>query len=136
MAKEILIIDTLSNQSILNLEANNYQVWRADSAQEGLTRALELKPNLILINLNLADLNGFELCKKIRSFGELRHIPIIIFSGENKLKNMVTAYEMGADYYIVKGEEGDRVLTLLIETIFTRLSRQHNFNTQLKHDFA
>jgi hypothetical protein len=49
---------------------------------------------------------------------------------------MVTAYEMGADYYIVKGEEDDRVLTLLIETIFTRLSRQHSFDTQVKQHYV
>jgi PleD family two-component response regulator len=138
MAKKILIIDELTNRLTPDLEANNYQVWRSGNAREGLARALELKPQLILMNLNLAGLNGFgfELCKKMRSFPELRHIPIIIFSGENKLKNMVTAYEMGADYYIVKGEEDDRVLTLLIETIFTRLSRQHSFDTQVKQHYV
>jgi DNA-binding response OmpR family regulator len=136
MAKKILIIDELTNPLTPDLEANNYQVWRSGNAREGLARALELKPQLILMNLNQADLNGFELCKKMRSFPELQHIPIIIFSGENKLKNMVTAYEMGADYYIVKGEEDDRVLTLLIETVFTRLSRQHSFDTQLKQYYV
>jgi PleD family two-component response regulator len=136
MAKKILIVDELTNRPTPDMEANNYQVWRSANAREGLARALELKPQLILMNLNLADLNGFELCKKMRGFPELRQIPIIIFSGENKLKNMVTAYEMGADYYIVRGEEDDRVLTLLIETIFTRLSRQHSFDTQLKQHYV
>lgn len=136
MAKKILIVAGTTAHPTLDLEANNYQVWEAANAREGLTRALELKPHLILMSLNLADLSGFELCKKMRSFFELRHIPIIIFSSENKLTNMVTAYEMGADYYIVKGEEGNRVLTLLIETIFTRLSRQKAYHNQLKQSTA
>lgn len=125
MAKTILIVEDNVLQPSLNLEASNYQVIEATTAEEGLAKALEFHPQLILMDMALPDLSGFNLCKKMRSFYELKKVPIIIFSSENKLKNMVTAYEMGADYYIVKSEEGDRVLTLLIETIFTRLSRQN-----------
>ena len=126
MAKKILIVEATAVQPSLNLEASNYLVIEAKTADEGLSRALELKPQLVVMDMDLPDLSGFELCKKMRSYYELKKVPIIIFSSENKLKNMVTAYEMGADYYIVKSEEGDRVLTLLIETIFTRLARQNS----------
>ncbi len=125
MSKKILIVEDSTTKLGLNLETSNYQIIEASTAGEGLTKALELKPHLIVMGMNLPDYNGFELCVKMRAFFELKKVPIIIFSSENKLKNMVTAYEMGADYYIVKNDEGDRVLTLLIETIFTRLSRQN-----------
>jgi DNA-binding response OmpR family regulator len=125
MPKKILLVEDNAVHPSLNLEASNYQLIEASTANEGLNKALELKPQLILMDMDLPDLSGFELCKRMRAFYELKKVPIIIFSSENKLKNMVTAYEMGADYYIVKSEEGDRVLTLLIETIFTRLSRQN-----------
>lgn len=125
MAKRILIVEANALQPSLNLEASNYQVIEAKTADEGLAKALELKPHLVVMDMDLPDLSGFELCKRMRSFFDLKKVPIIISSSENKLKNMVTAYEMGADYYIVKSEEGDRVLTLLIETIFTRLARQN-----------
>lgn len=124
MAKKILVIENSATPSLLTLEAGNYELLEATSAGEGLSQALDHKPNLVLIDTELPDVSGFELCKRLRGFAELKKIPIIIFSPENKLKNMVTAYEMGADYYIVKGDEGDRVLTLLIETIFTRLARR------------
>ena len=124
MAKKILVIENSVTRPSLSLEASNYEVLEARSAVEGLRKALDHKPHLILIDTELPDSSGFDLCKRLRSYGELKKIPIIIFSTENKLKNMVTAYEMGADYYIVKGDEGDRVLTLLIETIFTRLARR------------
>ncbi len=124
MAKKILVVENSATRPTLDLEASNYELLEARSASEGLNKALDQKPNLVLIDMELPGLSGFELCKRLRGYPELKKIPIIIFSTENKLKNMVTAYEMGADYYIVKGDEGDRVLTLLIETIFTRLSRR------------
>ena len=124
MVKKILVVENTAAHSTLSLEASNYELLEARNASEGLSKALDEKPHLVLIDTELPDLSGFELCKRLRSFLELKKIPVIIFSTENKLRNMVTAYEMGADYYIVKGDEGDRVLTLLIETIFTRLSRR------------
>ena len=124
MVKKILVVENTTARPALSLEASNYELLEARNASEGLSKALDEKPHLVLIDTELPDLSGFELCKRLRSYLELKKIPVIIFSTENKLRNMVTAYEMGADYYIVKGDEGDRVLTLLIETIFTRLSRR------------
>lgn len=124
MAKKILVVENSSTRPLLSLEASNYELLEAHSASQGLSEALDQKPHLVLIDIDLPDLSGFELCKRMRGYSELKKIPIIIFSSNNKLKNMVTAYEMGADYYIVKGDEGDRVLTLLIETIITRISRR------------
>ena len=124
MAKKILVVENTATSPALSLEASNYELLEARNASEGLSKALNEKPHLVLIDTELPDISGFELCKRLRGYLELKKIPIIIFSTENKLKNMVTAYEMGADYYIVKGDEGNRVLTLLIETVFTRLSRR------------
>lgn len=127
MAKKVLIVEDSPTQAIktkLILEGKNYEVFVAADGDEGLNKATELKPDLIVLDVYLPTMSGFEVCKQIKSTLQLRTIPIIMFSNENKLKNMVTAYEMGADYYVVKGDEGERVLTLLIETVFTRISRR------------
>src|SRR4051794_36399397 len=99
MAKKILIVESNAVQPSLNLEASNYHVIEAKTAGEGLSKALESIPHLVVMDMDLPDLSGFELCKKMWSFYELKKVPIIIFISENKLKNMVTAYEIGADYY-------------------------------------
>ncbi|MDB5081323.1 MAG: Response regulator receiver protein [Chloroflexi bacterium] len=130
MAKKILIIEDNAAHPTLNLEAINYQVLGATTASEGLAKALDLNPDFILMDLNMPDSNGFDLCKTMRTYNELRQTPIVIFSTENKLKNMVTAYEMGANYYIVRGDEDDRVLTFIIETFFTRAPRKNPNLTQ------
>ncbi len=127
MAKKILIVEDSPTQAIKTkfiLEGKGYEVSIASTGLEGVTKAVEHHPDLIVLDVYLPDLTGFEVCKRIKSNLQLVSIPVIMFSNENKLKNMVTSYEMGADYYVVKGDEGERVLTLLIETVFTRISRR------------
>lgn len=127
MAKKVLIVEDSPTQAAKTkfvLESKGYKVFLAADGSEGITQADAVQPDLIVLDVYLPKLSGFEVCKLLKSNLQLRGIPIIMFSNENKLKNMVTAYEMGADYYVVKGEEGERVLTLLIETVFTRMSRR------------
>ncbi len=127
MAKQVLIVEDSPTQAMrtkLILEGKNYEVAIAVDGQEGLEMAAQLKPDLIVLDVYLPQISGFEVCKQLKASMQTRSIPVVMFSNENKLKNMVTAYEMGADYYVVKGEEGERVLMLLIETVFTRLSRR------------
>jgi PleD family two-component response regulator len=126
MAKKILIVEdspTQAQKTRFLLEGKGYQVELANDGAEGIHRAADFQPDLIVLDVYLPDLNGFEVCKLLKSSNELRTTPVIMFSNDNKLRNMVNAYEMGADYYVVKSDEGERVLTLLIETVFTRMSR-------------
>jgi PleD family two-component response regulator len=127
VVKKVLIVEDSPTQAIKTkqiLEGKGYEVYLAAEGNEGIGKATELKPDLIVLDIYLPTISGFEVCKILKSNLPLRSIPVIMFSNENKLKNMVTAYEMGADYYVVKGDEGERVLTLLIETVFTRMSRR------------
>ncbi|MEI7553686.1 response regulator [Candidatus Chlorohelix sp.] len=130
--KKILIIDDNFGQAAKTkfiLEGKGYEVELLRDGIEGIKKADEIRPDLIILDLFLPKINGFEVCKTLKSTNKLRNIPIIVFSSENKLKNMVTAYEMGADYYVVKGEEGEHVLALLLETVFSRMARAnlHSF---------
>ncbi len=127
MAKKVLLIEDSPTQAVktrLVLESKNYEVFIAITGEEGLSMAADIRPDLIVLDVYLPRLSGFEVCQQLKTEVNLRSIPVIMFSNENKLKNMVKAYEMGADYYVVKGDEGERVLTLLIETVFTRITRR------------
>lgn len=123
MARRILVIEDSKTQAIktkLMLENLGYQVSIAFDGPEGLLKTQQEHPDLIVLDVYLPTISGFDVCRKLKSDLQSRSIPVIMFSNENKLKNMVNAYEMGADYYVVKSDEGERVLTLLIETVFTR----------------
>ena len=127
MAKKVLIVEDSPTQALktrLLLEKRGYEVFLAQDGHEGIIKTQQINPDLIVLDVYLPKLSGFEVCKLLKADLHLRLIPVIMFSNENKLKNMVNAYEMGADYYVVKGDEGERVLTLLIDTVFTRIARR------------
>lgn len=127
MTKKILVVEDSKTQAVktkLMLEDLGYQVIIAVDGPEGLIKVQQEQLDLIVLDVYLPTISGFDVCKKLKSDLQSRSIPVIMFSNENKLKNMVNAYEMGADYYVVKSDEGERVLTLLIETVFTRKSHR------------
>lgn len=127
MAKKVLIIEDSPTQALkakFLLEELGYEATFTLDGKDGVTKAQQLQPNLIVLDINLPNWSGFEVCKILKKDLQLRTIPVIMFSSENKLENMVNAYEIGADYYVVKGDNGERILSLLIETVFTRLARR------------
>ena len=81
-----------------------------------------------MLDFLLPQEDGAAICRRLKESDGTRAIPVLIFSGENKLRYMNEAYEAGADYYVVKGREGLRTLELLIDSILVRLSRQARRN--------
>jgi DNA-binding response OmpR family regulator len=81
-------------------------------------------PNLIILDFLLPQEDGASICRRLKANPETKSIPVLIFSGENKLRFMNEAYDAGADYYVVKGREGLRTLELLIDSILVRQLRQ------------
>ncbi len=126
MAKKVLIIEDSPTQAAkmrLDFEQRNFLIDSAISGKEGLVKALLFSPDVIVLDLQLPDITGFEVCRRLKKDFNLRNIPVVMFSADNTPRNMVTAYESGADYYVVKGQEGDTVLQTLINTILIRRSR-------------
>jgi len=126
MAKKVLIVEDSPTQAAkirLDFEQRNFITDSAHSGQEGLVKALLFSPDVIVLDLQLPDFTGFEVCKRLKKDLKLRNIPVVMFSADNSPRNMITAYESGADYYVVKGTEGDTVLQTLINTILIRRSR-------------
>lgn len=100
--KKILIIE--DQQSIAELEKdyleiNHYQVDIKNNGQEGLNAALTKKYDLILLDLMLPDIDGFDICKKIR---DKTNIPILIISARGEDIDKIRGLGLGADDYISK----------------------------------
>lgn len=124
MPKRILLVEDSITQALkikMVLEGKGYTVDVATDGEKGVTLATQLKPNLIILDMYLPNLGGLEVCKILKSDLNLRSTAIIMFSQENKLKNITTAYEVGADYYVAKSEESEELLISLIETVFARM---------------
>lgn len=83
----------------LNLEAEGYTVLRASSGRAGLETLLTQQPNALILDLILPDMDGLELCERIREFSDL---PIIVLTARRREEDMVHGLDLGADDYIVK----------------------------------
>jgi DNA-binding response OmpR family regulator len=83
-----------------NLEARDYTVIAAYDGETGNRKALEEKPDLVILDLMLPKLNGYEVCKILKK--EIPELPIIMLTAKSQEAEIVTGLELGADDYITK----------------------------------
>ncbi len=102
--KRILVIDdepdlTRALRLTLTLHNPQWQVVEAHSGQEGLRKLLEERFDLVLLDIQMPDLSGFEVLKQIRAFND---VPVIILTVRDDELDKVHGLELGADDYVVK----------------------------------
>jgi DNA-binding response OmpR family regulator len=85
------------------LEAGNFNVLTAADGEAGLNIALSQKPDLVLLDLNLPKLHGFEVLKSIRADEATNSLPVIILTVQGSDKDIQTGTEIGATNYLIKG---------------------------------
>jgi len=122
MNKKILIIEDepdMVEGLKFNLEARNYNVITSYDGETGYKKALDEKPDLVILDLMLPKLNGYEVCKILKK--ELPDLPIIMLTAKSQEAEIVTGLELGADDYITKPFS---VLELLarINALFRRMA--------------
>ena len=103
--KKILIVDDEKDLSSIyktSLEAEGFEVQYCDNAETALQVAREFRPDLILLDLMMPRLSGFEAIELFRSTPETSATKIVIFSALTQPEDMAKATERGADDYIVK----------------------------------
>lgn len=92
------------------LRAAGYQVEIAADGQEGLKKAREIRPDIILLDLMLPKLDGYKVCRLLKFDERYRHIPIIILSARTQEGDQALAKEMGANRFITKPYEFSEIL--------------------------
>lgn len=101
----ILIVDDLKqNLKLLNiiLESAHYQTSLALSGKDALERLKVLNPDLILLDLMMPDINGLEVCRRIKSSPEYEDIPVIFLTASVEENHLIEAYSLGANDYVNK----------------------------------
>ena len=92
------------------LKAAGYQVDIAADGQEGLKKARETRPDIILLDLMLPKLDGYKVCRLLKFDERYRQIPIIILSARTQEGDQTLAKEMGANRFITKPYEFGEIL--------------------------
>lgn len=103
--EKILLIEDDSDISELvqfNLEREGYKVYASADGELGLSQALQIKPDLIILDLMLPGLDGLSVCKKLRSNPLTNDVPIVMLSAKGEESDVVIGLEMGADDYVAK----------------------------------
>lgn len=118
--KKILVVeDELISQKILSvrLEINNYKVITAQDGEEALKKAKEEKPDLIILDLMIPKINGYEVCRMLKFDDKYKDIPIIVLSSLNLQEEREKAFKNGADEYFIKPFDLDLLLVKIKSTI-------------------
>lgn len=105
MSKTILIIDDSPDfveMLGLRLEAENYRVLAAYDGPEGLLKACGEEVDLILLDLMMPGMDGFEVLKRLKENAATRNIPVVIVSAKGDTKSIFKAESLGADGYVMK----------------------------------
>lgn len=107
----LLADDNEDNLLLLSeiLEQDGYEVRQANSGGELLAKANELAPDLFLLDINMTDMDGYDVCKKLKRSDVLAPIPVIFISGQKETFNKIKGFELGAVDYIVKPFDLDEV---------------------------
>ena len=131
MADKILVIDddldTLRLVGLM-LQRQGYQISAATNGQQGLDKAIEEKPNLILLDIMMPDMDGYEVARRLRKNPATIKIPILMFTAKTQLDDKVLGFEVGADDYLTKPTHPSE-LQSHVKALLSRSSKQPDENT-------
>lgn len=103
--RKILLVDdseTILQMEQLILEKSSYELVMARDGEEGIAKALETRPDLILMDVVMPKMNGFEAVKHLRENEQTRRVPIVMVTSKAEAESMEAGYESGCSDYIIK----------------------------------
>lgn len=133
----ILVVD--DEQDLLdlieyNLKKEGFDVLKAENGVEALKVAKESLPNLVLLDIMMPKMDGLEVCDKMRSDANLKHIPIIFLTARGDEKTEVEGLDTGADDYITKPISTTKLISR-IKAVLRRFSETEEVANKLSvHD--
>jgi PAS domain S-box-containing protein len=109
----VLIVSMdISLQQVIaqSLETQNFRAVVASSGQEGLKQAMLLKPDLVLLDLVLPDIDGNEVCGRLKSVLEMESMPVIFMATADELPELLVGFAAGGEDYLCKPLRNDELL--------------------------
>ena len=122
MDRKILIVDDEKNIVDIiafNLKKEGYTVITAADGEEGVQKAMEENPDLILLDIMMPKMDGYEVCKKIR---EKKNTPIIMLTARSDEKDELQGFQLGVDEYITK-PFSPKILVARVEAVLRRTNQ-------------
>lgn len=113
--KKILLIEDEEDvveilSKTLKLEHEEYEIHSAEDGQSGLEKVRKIRPDLILLDIMLPDLDGIEVCRSLKSDEEYKSIPVIMLTARDKSDNIIKGLSAGANDYVTKPFDAPELL--------------------------
>ena len=105
---------------MFTLQFGGYDVVPTSNGEDALEMVHKEQPDLILLDVRMPRMSGYEVCKRIKAKDDTRNIPVVFLSAKGQEAEVLTGYEMGAIDYILKPFAPDQLLESL-DNIFTNL---------------
>lgn len=113
MAKKLLIVDDSPTELKLIMDVfnnPNYSIVTASDGEEGVEKAKAEHPDLIILDVVMPKMNGFQACRTIKSLPELEKTPVILLTSKNQKSDEFWGKKQGADVYLTKPFNADELL--------------------------
>lgn len=126
--KTILVVDDerdLLDLIEYNLKKEGYDVLKAEDGLDGIRMAKKYKPDLVLLDIMMPQMDGLEACEQIRADEEIKHTPIIFLTAKSDEKTEVQGLNLGADDYLTKPISTAKLVSR-ISAVLRRLESSQN----------
>ena len=122
MARILVVEDDELNRNLIKriLELENHEILAVRTAEEGIERALEKTPDLMMLDVGLPGMSGIEATRKLRTYPEFAETPIVVVSAFAMQAEIDEALEAGANEYLTKPVNLDELTTLLHRALADR----------------
>jgi len=141
VATILIVDDTPTNLGVMvgHLEAQGYRVLIAQDGEEGLQRAELTHPDVILLDVMMPGLSGFDVCRKLKSRSSTREIPVIFMTSLTETRDKVAGFAAGAVDYVTKPLQADEVIAridthLKLHAAQTQLEEQNTLLAMYRED--
>ena len=130
--KLLLIEDNYEYRELLQQHlSGTYQVYEAENGKTGLEKTKKLLPDIVISDIMMPEMDGFEFCSSLKNTLEISHIPVILLSAKTGIESKTEGYETGADSYIEKPVNFKMLETRIHALIQQREKFKELFKTSL-----
>ncbi len=123
---KILIIDDdkFSQKIINNTFKDDFETFLTSDGTEGIEKALQIDPDLIILDVEMPGMNGYEVCDQLKNNSKTKNIPVVFLSGCDTLREKMQGYEVGGDDYLVKPFEPEALSAKI--KVLLKYTDKHN----------